>query len=307
MLTSNYSSGTGEDILRHSIAGKVATLNGTAPLNEIMAQVIIEKAEKAPSACAIVAINSMGQVFVESSGRVFPIAYCTSSSSASVVLCTTIHLLSQHTFYRDNLVAAGLTRYPIIPGHAIVACHGVDMSLPLPTFLKIMYTVRKISATLISGSSTHRCGLACDGSGTISLLPLHGLSEDWHAIVCNEEEYHASFPGYLTSKNGPKMADYILEETRSRIAAITGITEPFNNHFDGDSSNGNLFACIIRGELPQWRVWEDKAYVAFLTPFGNTPGFTVVVPRKHLGSDIFGLEDTEYIGIIQAAYKVAQY
>ena len=274
-----------------------------------MAQVIIEKAEKAPSACAIVAINSMGHVFVESSGRVFPIAYCTSSSSASVVLWTTIHLLSQHTFYRDNLVAAGLTRYPIIPGHAIVTCHGVDevMSLPLPTFLKIMYTVRKISATLISGSSTHRCGLACDGSGTISLLPLHGLSEDWHAIVCNEEEYHASFPGYLTSKNGPKMADYILEETRSHIAAITGITEPFNNHFDGDSSNGNLFARIIRGELPQWRVWEDKAYVAFLTPFGNTPGFTVVVPRKHLGSDIFGLEDTEYIGIIQAAYKVAEY
>lgn len=103
------------------------------------------------------------------------------------------------------------------------------------------------------------------------------------------------------------MADYILEETRSRIPAITGITEPFNNHFDSDSSNGNLFARIIRGELPQWRVWEDKAYVAFLTPFGNTPGFTVVVPRKHLGSDIFGLEDTEYIGIIQAAYKVAQY
>ena len=44
-------------------------------------------------------LTGMGHVFVESSGRVFLIAYCTSSSSASVVLWTTIHLLSQHTFY----------------------------------------------------------------------------------------------------------------------------------------------------------------------------------------------------------------
>lgn len=308
LLTSINSSGTGEDILRHSVASKVATLNGTGSLNETVAKVIIRNAEKAPSACAIVAINSMGHIAVESGGRVFPIASCTSSSSTSLVMGTTIHLLSQHIIYRDALVAAGLTRYPITPGHTVVACHGVDelMSLPLPTFLKIMCTVRHVSGTLISGFSLHRCGLTCDGSGVISLLPLHDLSKDWEAVVHNEEEYNASFPGYLTSKNGPKMADAFLEETRSCIAAITGIAEPFNNHFDGDTSNQNIFARIIRGEVPQWRVWEDEAFVAFLTPFGNTPGYTVLVPRKHLGSDIFRLENKEYIEIVQAAHEVAQ-
>lgn len=230
-------------------------------------------------------------------------------TAKSSVLLTTIHLLSQHVFYQDALVVAGLTRYPITPSHAVVVSPGVGelMSLPLPTFLEIMHTVRQVSATLNFGLSTHRCGLACDGSGVLSLVPLHGLSKDWKAVVHNQEEYNALFPGYLTSKNGPKMADAFLEETRFRIAATTGISEPFNNYFDGGASNQNIFARIIRGELPQWRIWEDKAYVAFLTPYGNTPGFTVLVPRKHLGSDIFGLEDKEYRNIVEAAYEVAQY
>ena len=295
--------------MRHSVAGKVAALRGNGSLNEVMTQVILKKAEQAPSACAIVAINSMGKVAFESGGRFFPIASCTSCSSMSSVLSTTIPLLPQHIFNRDSLVAAGLTRYPVAPSHAVVACRGIDelMSLPLLTFLRVMYVVREVSATLISSSSTYRCGLTCDGSGAISLIPLHGLSKDWKAVVDDEEEYNATFPGYLTSKNGPRMADAFLEKTRARIVATTGIAEAFNKHFDGETSNQNIFARIIRGEAPQWRIWEDKSHVAFLTPFGNTPGYTVVVPRKHLGSDIFGLEDQDFTGMVEAAHKVAQY
>lgn len=48
---------------------------------------------------------------------------------------------------------------------------------------------------------------------------------------------------------------------------------------------------------------KDKAYVTFLTPYGNTLGFTVVVPRKHLDSDIFGLEDKKFNSILEATYK----
>lgn len=305
MLTSVYSSGAGEDIVRHSVAGKVAALSTTESLSETIAQVILKKAEKAPSACAILALNSMGHIVVESSGRVFPTASCTASSLKSSILPTTLHILLQHVIHQDALIVAGLTRYPITASHAVVICRGVGE--PLPTFLKVMHTVRQVSATLNSGLSTHRCGMTCDGSGVLSLIPLHGISKEWTAIIHNQEEYNALYPGYLTSKNGPKMADAFLDEIRSRIAAITGIAEPFNNYFDGEASNQNIFARIIRGEVPQWRIWENKAYVAFLTPYGNTPGFTVLVPRKHLGSDIFGLEDKDYKNIVNVAYKVAQY
>lgn len=303
------SSGQGEDILRHSVAGKVAALSEIKDVNEATTQVITKKAEKAPSACAILAINSKGQIAVQSSGRVFPMACCTSSSSTSSVLSTTIPLLLQHTIHCDALSAAGLTRYPITPGHTVVACHGVSelMSLPWPIFWRVLYSVRELSATLTAGMSVHRCGLACDGSGIISLLPLHGLSKDWKAVLHAEEQYDAVFPGYLTSKDGPRMTDDVLEKTCSRVAATTGITRPFNNQFYGSKGNQNLFARIIRGEVTQWRVWEDNAHVAFLTPFGNTPGFTVLVPRKQLGSDILNLGETDFAQLMQAAHKVAQH
>lgn len=222
-------------------------------LNEILAEVITTKAQKATSACAIVAIDSLVHVAIESSGRVLPTAFCTPTSSAASILSTTIHVLSQHIIYKGPRMTAGLTRYPIMPGHAVAFCYGVEkiMSLPLTEFLGVMCTVRLLSATLISGSNAKRCGLTCDGSGLISLLPLHGLTKDWKPVICDEEEYNASYPGYLTSRNGPMMAEDFLEETRSRIATATGIAEPFNNHFEGDNSDHNIFARIIRGEVPQ--------------------------------------------------------
>lgn len=97
-----------------------------------------------------------------------------------------------------------------------------------------------------------------------------------------------------------------LEKICFTIQKATNIFPPFDNTFHGDDSDQNLFARIVRGELSQWRIWEDKYHVAFLTPVPNTPGFTVVAPRAHLSSDIFGLDATAYSELVQAAYKVAQ-
>lgn len=156
-------------------------------------------------------------------------------------------------------------------------------------------------------SRLYRSALSYDGGRAISLIPLHGLNKEWSPVMHEEQEYYEMFPGYLTSKPGPTIPISTLNELQSRIARVSGIKEPFNYLFDGYSSDKSLFARIIRGELPQWRVWEDDSHIAFLTPFGNTPGYTVLVPRRHLGSDIFRLEDKEYAGLIKAAYTVAQH
>uniref|UniRef100_A0A8C9XWC6 HIT domain-containing protein n=1 Tax=Sander lucioperca TaxID=283035 RepID=A0A8C9XWC6_SANLU len=58
-----------------------------------------------------------------------------------------------------------------------------------------------------------------------------------------------------------------------------------------NASNDNLFSRIVRGEQQQWRVWEDNEHVAFLTPYPNSPGLTVVVPRKHLSNYVRQHED----------------
>ncbi|XP_046700152.1 asparagine--tRNA ligase-like [Silurus meridionalis] len=76
--------------------------------------------------------------------------------------------------------------------------------------------------------------------------------------------------------------------------------------FNGDPSHSGLFSRIVRGEEQHWRVWEDNQHVAFLSPFPNTPGFTILVPRRPLSSDIFCLDKNDYIDLILAARKLAQ-
>jgi histidine triad (HIT) family protein len=67
-----------------------------------------------------------------------------------------------------------------------------------------------------------------------------------------------------------------------------------------------LFDEIIDGTIPSWKVWEDEAYVAWLTPFPSTPGLTVVVPKKSPGDYIFDMDDEAIAGLLVAAKKVAK-
>ncbi len=66
-----------------------------------------------------------------------------------------------------------------------------------------------------------------------------------------------------------------------------------------------LFDLIIAKKIPSWTIWEDDSYIAFLTPFPNTPGATVVIPKTNQGDYIFRLSDEQLSGLILAAKKVA--
>lgn len=71
-------------------------------------------------------------------------------------------------------------------------------------------------------------------------------------------------------------------------------------------STPTLFDKIVSGEIPSWKVWEDDSYLAFLTPFPNTPGFTVVVPKNNPGDYIFGVDDEAIAGLMKASKTVAK-
>jgi len=70
--------------------------------------------------------------------------------------------------------------------------------------------------------------------------------------------------------------------------------------------SGTIFDKIISGEFKSWIVWEDKNYMAFLTPFPNTPGFTVVIPKQNVGDYLFSLDSDEYQGLLAVSQKVAR-
>lgn len=67
-----------------------------------------------------------------------------------------------------------------------------------------------------------------------------------------------------------------------------------------------LFDKIVRGEIESRIVWQDDHHMAFLTPFPNTPGLTVVIPKKHLGDYVFALSDDEYASLLMATKHVAR-
>ena len=62
---------------------------------------------------------------------------------------------------------------------------------------------------------------------------------------------------------------------------------------------------IISGEMKSWKVWEDDEFLAFLTPFPNTPGFTVVIPKQNPGDYVFSLDNELYERFMRAVKAVA--
>lgn len=70
-----------------------------------------------------------------------------------------------------------------------------------------------------------------------------------------------------------------------------------------------IFCKIAKGEilpLGNGKFYEDKKYMAFLSPFPNTLGFSVVIPKKHLPSYAFENTDEDLKSLIVATKKVAK-
>ena len=217
-------------------------------------------------------------------------------------------ILPQHVFYSDNHIIAGLSGNPTASGQTLVflKAPASDLfSLQVGDFTKIMIAVSSIAAKLRTFYKVGRCALVTEGGDSMSIIPLHGLSKEWQAVTTDLKTFDEEFPGYISSIDGPKMSDDRLDDICLQIQKVSGILSPFNHTFEGDKSDNNLFARIVRGELPQWRIWENNQYVAFLTPFANTPGFTVVVPRTHLTSDVLSLGEESYTRLVSAAHIVA--
>jgi len=57
-----------------------------------------------------------------------------------------------------------------------------------------------------------------------------------------------------------------------------------------------VFDKIVSGEMKSWTVWEDDEYMAFLTPFPNTPGHTVVIKNRILAIMFFQLMTNRTLG-----------
>ena len=69
--------------------------------------------------------------------------------------------------------------------------------------------------------------------------------------------------------------------------------------------NDCIFCKIVAGEVSSYLVWEDEKHMAFLTPFPNTDGFTVVITKEHYPSYVADLPSDVRNGLMDAVCTVA--
>jgi histidine triad (HIT) family protein len=67
----------------------------------------------------------------------------------------------------------------------------------------------------------------------------------------------------------------------------------------------NIFARILRGELPSVKVYEDDHTLAFMDIMPQTPGHTVVIP-KEAAEDMMDLSADGAAKLIQTTQKIAK-
>ncbi|HEX5743681.1 MAG TPA: HIT family protein [Flavobacteriaceae bacterium] len=65
-----------------------------------------------------------------------------------------------------------------------------------------------------------------------------------------------------------------------------------------------IFTKIINGEIPCYKVAEDKHFLAFLDVNPNAKGHTLVIPKKE-ENKIFDLDKNSYSNLMEFSRKVA--
>ena len=69
--------------------------------------------------------------------------------------------------------------------------------------------------------------------------------------------------------------------------------------------NNNVFAKILRDEMPSHRVYEDEQTLAFMDIMPVSKGHTLVIPKTK-GENIFDLDETALSAVIKTTKRVAQ-
>jgi len=68
--------------------------------------------------------------------------------------------------------------------------------------------------------------------------------------------------------------------------------------------NDNIFAKILRGELPCYKIYEDDKTLAFLDIMPRSPGHALVIPKAP-ARNIFDIQPEDYAAVARIAKKIA--
>jgi histidine triad (HIT) family protein len=69
--------------------------------------------------------------------------------------------------------------------------------------------------------------------------------------------------------------------------------------------SNNIFAKILRGEFPCYKVYENDHVLAFLDIMPRSPGHTLVIP-KAAARNILDIGVEDFVHVARATHKIAQ-
>jgi histidine triad (HIT) family protein len=69
--------------------------------------------------------------------------------------------------------------------------------------------------------------------------------------------------------------------------------------------DGNIFAKIIRGEMPAHKVYEDERSLAFLDIMPRAPGHTLIIPKSK-ARNILDADPDDLAHVIKVTQKIAK-
>lgn len=69
---------------------------------------------------------------------------------------------------------------------------------------------------------------------------------------------------------------------------------------------GSIFSKIIAGEIPCYKIYEDKKTFAFLDIHPETLGHTLVVPKIEVDK-IYDLSEEDYFAVMKTVKKIAKH
>jgi histidine triad (HIT) family protein len=75
---------------------------------------------------------------------------------------------------------------------------------------------------------------------------------------------------------------------------------------DGTYDAGNIFAKILRGEMPAVRVFEDEHVYAFMDVFPQAKGHTLVIPTHSTARNLLEEEPERLATLIQGVQRVTK-
>ncbi|KAF4632737.1 hypothetical protein G7Y89_g5383 [Cudoniella acicularis] len=263
-------SGSGEAILKATVASRAAcdVRNGKS-IGKAIEDALLKSADLFPtSSCGIIGIYKSGEISIHCNSRIFAVASASSVSSTinAGIIPSTIPLMKSLVCYEDDLLRAGMSKYPTMPNQMVIEWKGYSPfeTLERHLFLEYLQAMRTIAKGLQKYCDVKRCALNSAAGRQTSIFPIPDEKSPKSNEVASIEETdsgltlqtHDLESGYQASFYSKSSEQYLLVKVEIRTSNPSLNTSPGFLSLEIDAYNEACSALwktcqILRGEFKQ--------------------------------------------------------